>query len=389
MAYQAGIVYGDGTNSTMGTQFNTFYWQKKALVDAAKEQYFTQLASTIAMPRNHGKSIKQYYYIPLLDARNVNDQGINASGAVITNGNLYGSSKDVGTITAKLPLLGENGGRVNRVGFKRTEIEGSIYELGFFSEYTEDSMQFDTDDGLMSHIQRETLTGASQISEAILQKDLINGAGTIRYAGSATTKATVKETDLVTYGALMRLGIDLDNNRTPRSTTIITGTRYIDTVTVGATRAMYVGSELLPTLRAMKDLHGAPAFKPVEQYAAGTTTLKGEVGAIDSFRIIVVPEMMRFAGAGAASTSGTVYATGGKTDVFPMMVVGDGAFSTIGFQTDGKTVKFKQIHKAPGEAQASREDPYGKTGFMSIQWWYGILIMRPERIALVYTAATM
>ena len=389
MAYQAGIVYGDGTNSTMGTQFNTFYWQKKALVDAAKEQYFTQLASTIAMPRNHGKSIKQYYYIPLLDARNVNDQGINASGAVIANGNLYGSSKDVGTITAKLPLLGENGGRVNRVGFKRTEIEGSIYELGFFSEYTEDSMQFDTDDSLMSHIQRETLTGASQISEAILQKDLINGAGTIRYAGSATTKATVKETDLVTYGALMRLGIDLDNNRTPRSTTIITGTRYIDTVTVGATRAMYVGSELLPTLRAMKDLHGAPAFKSVEQYAAGTTTLKGEVGAIDSFRIIVVPEMMRFEGVGVASAPGTFYATGGKTDVFPMMVVGDGAFSTIGFQTDGKTVKFKQIHKAPGEAQASREDPYGKTGFMSIQWWYGILIMRPERIALVYTAATM
>ena len=389
MAYQAGIVYGDGTNSTMGTQYNTFYWQKKALVDAAKEQYFTQLASAIAMPRNHGKSIKQFYYIPLLDARNVNDQGINASGAVIANGNLYGSSKDVGTITAKLPLLGENGGRVNRVGFKRTEIEGSIYELGFFSEYTEDSMQFDTDDSLMSHIQRETLTGASQISEAILQKDLINGAGTIRYAGSATTKATVKGTDLVTYGALMRLGIDLDNNRTPRSTTIITGTRYIDTVTVGATRAMYVGSELLPTLRAMKDLHGAPAFKPVEQYAAGTTTLKGEVGAIDSFRIIVVPEMMRFEGAGVASASGTVYATSGKTDVFPMMVVGDGAFSTIGFQTDGKTVKFKQIHKAPGEAQASREDPYGKTGFMSIQWWYGILIMRPERIALVYTAATM
>lgn len=389
MAYEAGIVYGNGSNSTMKPQNRTFFWQRKSLIDAQREAYFGQLANVTVMPKNHGKTIKVYHYIPLLDDRNINDQGIDASGAVIANGNLYGSSKDVGTITAKLPLLGENGGRVNRVGFKRTEIEGSIYELGFFSEYTEDSMQFDTDDGLMSHIQRETLTGASQISEAILQKDLINGAGTIRYAGSATSKATVKGTDLVTYGALMRLGIDLDNNRTPRSTTIITGTRYIDTVTVGATRAMYVGSELLPTLRAMKDLHGAPAFKPVEQYAAGTTTLKGEVGAIDSFRVIVVPEMMRFESAGVASASGTVYTTGGKIDVFPMMVVGDGAFSTIGFQTDGKTVKFKQIHKAPGEAQASREDPYGKTGFMSIQWWYGILIMRPERIALVYTAATM
>ena len=52
------------------------------------------------------------------------------------------------------------------------------------------------------------------------------------------------------------------------------------------------------------------------------------------------------------------------------------------FQTDGKTVKFKIITKVPGEKTADRNDPYGETGFSSIKWYYGALILRPERIAI-------
>ena len=64
-------------------------------------------------------------------------------------GNIYGSSKDAGTITSKLPSLTENGGRVNRVGFKRKQVQGSIEKFGFFDEYTQESMDFDTDAELM------------------------------------------------------------------------------------------------------------------------------------------------------------------------------------------------------------------------------------------------
>lgn len=53
----------------------------------------------------------------------MNDQGIDANGVSIVDGNLYGSSKDIGTIEGKLPLLTENGGRVDRVGFTRLELE--------------------------------------------------------------------------------------------------------------------------------------------------------------------------------------------------------------------------------------------------------------------------
>ena len=61
--------------------------------------------------KHYGRKIKKYHYLPLLDDRNVNDQGIDATGAYISNGNLYGSSKDIGYISGKIPTLTEHGGR--------------------------------------------------------------------------------------------------------------------------------------------------------------------------------------------------------------------------------------------------------------------------------------
>jgi len=379
-----------GSPSNIGNQFNEFYWQKQALIEAKKEQYFSPLADTTAMPKHFGKKIKKYHYLPLLDDANVNDQGIDASGATIANGNLYGSSKDIGTIPGKMPVLSETGGRVNRVGFKRKELEGSIEKFGFFDEYTQESMDFDTDADLMQHINREMVFGANEMTEDLLQIDLINSAGLIKFAGAATDVPEVNATAVVTYSDLLRLSIDLDNNRTPKMTKVVTGTRLVDTKTIPAARVMYIGSELQPTIEAMTDLHGNPAFIPVQKYAAGGTVLNGEIGTVGYFRIVVVPEMMKWEAAGADATGNdTHWATANKFDVFPMLVVGDGSFTTIGFLTDGKTVKFKITHKKPGTETADRNDPYGEIGFMSIKWYYGFMVLRPERLAVQYTAATL
>jgi N4-gp56 family major capsid protein len=461
-----------GDPSTIGNQLADFFFQKTALIEARKSQYFTQLADVTSMPKNMGKKIKRFHYIPLLDAENLNDQGIDAAGVAITalmyyvtlpranlavanagkaaavtaiqdnldgvtavagadgsggtglatitvtgslvfrvstlakantilalnigasaqrgSGNLYGSSKDIGTISGKMPVLSETGGRVNRVGFKRKELEGTFEKFGFFDEYTQESMDFDSDADLMTHINREMVSGANEMTEDALQIDLINAAGVLKYAGDATSNAEIGSADLVSYGDIMRLSIDLDNNRTPKHTTVITGTRLVDTRVLPAARIMYIGSELLPTLKAMVDLHGNPAFIEIQKYAAGGATVTGEAGSIDQFRVVVVPEMMKWAGAGAdASADATMYETAGRYDVFPMLVVGDASFTTIGFQTDGKTVKFKIYHKAPGEATADRNDPYGEMGFMSIKWYYGFMALRPERIAVIRTSAKL
>lgn len=383
---------GNGTPSTVGSQMNTFFWHKKAIVDAKKEMFFTPLADVLSMPKHFGKKIKVYQYIPLLDDRNVNDQGIDASGAVIANGNLYGSSRDIGTISSRLPALTETGGRVNRVGFTRIEREGSISKLGFFTEFTQESFDFDSDSELYGHLSRELVTGATQLSEAALQVDLLTGAGVTVYSGAAVSDATVTAEgatpSIVDYDDLQRLHTILKDNRTPLQTKVIVGSRMIDTKTINSGRVMYIGSELESTVKAILDPFGNPAFVPVNQYADAGTLLNGEIGTVDQFRIVSVPEMLHWAGVGAAVAANPGYReTSGNYDVFPMLVVGDASFTTIGFQTDGKTVKFKITTKMPGEKTADRNDPYGETGFSSIKWYYGTLILRPERLAVVKTVA--
>lgn len=500
----------DGAPSSIGSQIRTDFFKRRALIEVVKDQYFQPLADVTAMPKHYGKKIKQYLYIPMLDDRNVNDMGIDASGATILNteytvsapllanvptitdadggdtadahvsgdivysaadnkwylliadraagsnlatadtlksdadikayieadtlgvtatvangvitldsrelkysteaaaniavqiiggtvarqgaGSLYGSSKDIGTIAGKLPVLGEDGGRVNRVGFTRVEIEGEISKMGIFTDYTKDSLQFDSDAELEMHVHREMLRGASEITEDVLQMDLLAGAGVIRYAGAATSAATVTgdtgSACVVDYEDLMRLGIDLNDNRTPKQTKIISGSKMTDTRVVAGGRFIYCGSEMIPTFERMVDLHNNPAFVSVEHYAAAGNLHTGEIGKVGQFRIIVVPEMQHWAGVGAVVGSNAGYReTGNKYDVFPLLVVGEGSFTTIGFQTSGKSFKFEIFHKKPGREMADLTNPYGEKGFMSIKWWYGTMILRPERLAVLKAVA--
>ena len=422
--YNAPLSTASGTASDIGPQARTDYYYKKALIAIRDKQWFMPLANVRAMPKNMGKTIKQDVYVPLLDVLNVSDQGIDAAGTTLTNGTwsawnsagvlqsttevsrsaaasaagvggevalnggfLYGSSKDTGTITSKIPALTENGGRVNRVGFTRTQISAALSKRGFFTEYTQESLDFDSDSELLSHITEEALVGANELTEAELQADLIVEAtanGTAYFMGG-TTKLTVDE--VVTYTDLMNLSIALDNNKTPKQTQVISGSRMIDTKTINGGRVMYVGSDLIPVLRAMVDLHSLPAFNSVEKYADAGNTMNGEIGSVDQFRIVVVPEMQYDEAGGAASAD--VAGTGDNgADIYPMLVVGDGAFTTIGFQTDGKSVKFTINHKAPGKETADLTDPYGEVGFYSIKWYYGFMALRPERLGIIWTALT-
>ena len=401
MALEAGQIYGTGSDSTIGSQLQTHYYQKKALIDLQKEKYFTQVADTTAMPKNMGKTIKRYHYLPLLDDNNLNDQGIDASGAVVANGNLYGSSKDIGTITGKLPQLSETGGRVNRVGFTRIELTGTLEKYGFFEEYTQESLDFDSDEELEMHINREMIFGANEITEDILQIDLLNSAGVIRYPGAASSLATLSgntgSVTEVSYSDLAKLDIDLTNNRCPKQTKIITGSRLVDTKVIPSARLLYMGSEMQPTIEKMVDYHGNPAFIPLAHYAAAGTEVNGEIGAIGHFRIVVVPEMMHRNGTstgsplvGAAVTTNAGYrVTGTRYNAYPLLVIGSESFTTIGFQTSGKNVKFKIYHKKPGEAVADRNDPYGETGFMSIKFYYGFMPLRTERLAIIWSVAQL
>jgi len=467
-----------GTASDIGPQFNAHYWDRRSLIDAAEQMFFSPLADVRSMPMHYGKELKVYYYVPMLDERNVNDQGIDAQGVVLTGveyfvtypravlsianaskggavtaiednvgatltavagaddsagtgfatitltgdltakyatsteadavvalgigaqsipakGNMYGSSKDVGTIAARMPTLTEEGGRVNRVGFTRIERSGTLQEHGFFTEFSEDMLTFDTDSELYGHMSREMVAGANEITEDLLQIDLLSNAGTVVFTGTATQDSEMTglggDPSVVTFMDLKRLSITLDDNRTPKNTKVIKGSTMQDTMTVNASRIMYIGSELQITVENMVDGLGNPAFVPVRKYAAASTIMNGEIGSVGDFRVIVVPNMMKWAGAGALEGANPGYAaTNGAYDIYPMLVVGDGSFATVGLQGSGKKgakQKFKIIVKKPGQEMATVQDPFGKIGFSSITFYHGFIALRPERLAVVKTVA--
>ena len=415
--------------------------------------------------KHYGRTIKRDHYIPLLDDRNINDQGIDATGASITDevtidiidpagatkyavgkgndaasaltkaqsvavdimknygltyasyaamktalegagwqvienaavnsgGNLYGSSKDIGTIVGALPVISEQGGRVNRVGFTRESFEATIQNFGFFEEYTEDSVNFDNDAQLMEHISRETMRGANELTEDMLQIDLINHAGVVYYCGNATSTAELTGENgatpsELTYDDLVKLDMILNENRCPKDTKLIAGSRMVDTKTIGAARYVYIGAELKKTLLKMKDYHGERAFIPVQQYADAGNIARGEIGSIDHFRFIEVPEMTHWDGVGAAVTNNDGYIEmGGHYNVYPMLIVGSQSFTTIGFATGNGGTKWRIYNRKPhSDGSITRDDPYGKTGLFSIQWWYGFMAIRPEWICLVKAVA--
>lgn len=317
---------------------------------------------------------------------------IDTLAEVPVGGNLYGSSKDIGRIQQKLPHVGEEGGWVNRVGSTRIVLSGTFEKFGLHEQYTADSHNFDSDSELQMHQRTELLKAATQLQEDMLQIDLLNSAGVVRYGGAAMAKNEISgETGSITeisYEGLQRLAIDLANNNTPKQTKMVTGTRLIDTMTVDGAYIAYIGTELESQTRNMVDNFGERAFVPARQYAAGTRLIPGEIGSIGQFRFVVNNEMKMYAGKGADATANNAgyRTTGGKYDVAPLLVVGADSFITISFAISKGKSKFKMHHVVPGSTESYAVDPYGEKGYTSLKWHYGFMLLRPERLAVYLTA---
>jgi len=252
----------------------------------------------------------------------------------------------------------------------RLELEGTIENFGIFEEWTKDSMNFDTDDMLMTHLYREAGRAAGEMNEDKLAIDLYNAAGISILAGGATSLQDVAAP--CEYEELELMEKTLTENYCPMDTQIITGSRNIDTKTVDGARYAHCSIDTRLSLQKMKDPFGERAWTPARMYAAGGTLALGEKGAIEGTRFIEVPEMPTVKGGSS-----------GDKDLGIILFIGSGSFTQIGFQSNGKTTKLEIITKKPSRETADRNDPYGKKGFYSINWWSGILVERSEWIGKI------
>jgi N4-gp56 family major capsid protein len=383
--YPVGSRSNPADTGQYAAQLVPYKFHRKAVIDINKDMVWQQILSdTVGLGMHSGTKIKGYRYLPLLDDRNINDQGIDAAGLQIENGNLYGSSKDPAVVNKNMPILGEFGGRVNRVGFSRTTYEGDLKQYGFFWEYSDEAMMFDSDSELYSNFVKLSLEAANEIVEYNIMQDFLINAGTNIYAGGAANAGAV--TEKISYDFLMDMYDKLYENRVPEQTKIIKGSRLIDTKVVGSGYFVYIPFQLARQVREMKDNDGNPVFVGVEHYAYSNTKdgklegAMGEIGKIGPFRFIVVRNMTQAFTYDASTKTFTT-----ATDVYPLVVVGEGAAKGITLHTNSKGKgRYKIFVKKPGYTTADFHDPYGKRGFYSIQWWSGFIAQRPERIVVGY-----
>ena len=386
--------YGNGTNSTSGANTITHHYDRAGVKAATADLIYAQFADSKSMPQKYGKTFKISMWEQILDGAGVTDAGLDKDGNA-TDGNLYGSSRDIGDITAGLPVLGEGANDVNRVVVTKKTGEVTFNRFGLYLDYTDEVELFSEDKTQM--VYREMLgDAAKQVNEDLIQKDMLSGSN-VYYTGSAVSRATVgtdvTEADgsedadaIMSYDDVRKIVATLVSNRARKYTSLVTGSTKVDTKTINASYVGIVGPEIKYDLQGIADMHGRPAYIPVNQYGSAATLMTNEVGAIDEMRFCETERAMKWNGAGAdipASYAGTLANDGSKFNVYPILCPTEGAFATVGLQGWGK-MKFKA--KAPGAVEQS--DKFGVKGFFSVNWFYAGIILDQSKLLRVETCAT-
>lgn len=412
------------STSSIGTQFNEKFWSKVAVKAARRYMVFSQLGDSMIQPKNYGDTIVKYAEIPLIHQLNVNDQGIDANGAVLIknkwyaydvngamignaggydtktdaqavvgcasiksgNGNMWGGDSDIAVIKGSFPVLNEEGGKVNAVGMTRQMLSAKITEFGFHIPFTQKMLDMDTEPALLARLSQEAGLAQGEIREKQIAVALLSASEVNRIcAGAASSIGTITSTDVVDFQDIRGMETSLKLARVPKQTKIIDGSTNIGTTVIGAGYVAYAGQELYPTLEDMT-YNGIQVWKPVESYAAAGTLMEHEIGKISHTRFVEVMEMPKYAGQGAVVGAGDAdkdnrYITNGKYDVFPILYVGTDSFGTVGFEGD-----VARVNTIMPKADAYN-DPYGKKGAVAISWYFGLLVYRPERLRQIVTAA--
>lgn len=421
-------------NSTIGRQINDKHYSRAAVIEAKRKKTFSQMGKKETQPKHYGDTIVKYHEIPILDDRNVNDQGIDANGVQVIpgvwyvyapdgtrwvtgadadgstgysteqlakaqlsaagagstlrkgDGNLFAGSKDMLIQNGAFPALTEEGGMVNRVGMKRLVIEAKVTEFGFYMSFTKKSLDMDTEVGLLARYSRSVGEAQGDVREAQIRNSLIGQSEQNRvFAGDATQMSEVGSDDILGFSDLRMMDKALKDARCPKTTKLIDGSTKVGTTTVGKARYVYVGQEALPTLEDMEH-KGKSVWSPVEDYAAAGSIAMDEIGRIGAFRFIEVEDMPNYTGAGASTADavdddevGNRYTSMGndgivRYDVFPVLFVGSESFATVGFEGD-----VARVTTIMPKADA-HNDVYGKKGAVSISWYYGIMFLQPTWI---------
>lgn len=327
-------------------------------------------------------------------ANNV-DGHIADDGGVTGEGKLIDQTTDSDALTGVGKRIFEGQTHGNRVTLKHTTINTFINQFGEMLEYTEDVELF-SDESMIARYRQDMGRRANDIDEDLNQITMLQTPNKM-FSGTATSLSTMgtgiaagtpdpttgenamEESYKVNYKLLQKVVERLGMYKVPKVTQMVTGSVKIDTKTIPPCYVAICGDKVktdIMNITRGKTYEKNFAFDSVEKYASAGNTLDGEFGRVGEVRFVYAPNMLVETGAGdsvAAGYVGSLSNTGGKFDVFPILFVGEDSFAKIMLQ--GKNISFASV-----SPEARFGDPYGKRGFFSYKFWYGSIILRPERL---------
>lgn len=196
------------------------------------------------------------------------------------------------------------------------------------------------------------------------------------YGGSGTSVATVN--GALSLPFIRKITKNLRANHGKQVTSVLKSGPNYGTSPITGGYLVYCHTDLEPDIRDL------PNFIPTEKYASGKP-MEHELGACETFRFILSPDLpsLQDAGASVASTANQfISQSGTNIDVYQIVVAADEAWGQIALRG---LDSLDPTYLAPGEK--SKSDPLGQRGYAGTSWYKAVMVENAGWMAIGNVAA--
>lgn len=258
-------------------------------------------------------------------------------------------------------------------GLQFEDVSSVVSQYGAWIPYT-DVIEDTHEDPVLATMTQLAGEQAALTKERILWNMMVGGVNVI-YSGTATARNQVVAP--IGQGELNLA------QRTLKNALATTITKMLDASPKIATQPVAAAYIAIGHTNMEQDLRVVPGFVPVENYSTTAQLVSPlELGKYQSLRFVLAPHLTYFAGAGGSSA--TVLNTGGKADVYPLVIFGADAFAATPLKgMDSARIAVKNPKMGVGDT-----DPLGQRGYVAWKFWYSAARLNEAWIVRIESAVS-
>ena len=249
-----------------------------------------------------------------------------------------------------------------------TDYKVSLKQYGDFIEMS-DKLIETNEDRIMSEAADVLGEQAAEMME-LVRFGVLCGGTNVHYVGGGAARNTV--TAVWSVSDQRRVVSSLRRQRTKQLTRKVKSNADWGTEPIAASYIAIAHTDLESTIRNMD------GFVPAEKYGSETPS-PNEIGKVEAVRYLLTTLAPKYDGEGASATGG-VQATGGKADVYPILILGKDAYGLVNFKGSNS---IEMIVHTP---RADSVDKLAQRGHVGWKGYHAACILNDLWLARVETA---